>query len=258
VTSSSAPQVWRTLVVVYPETDARWGDGLARIVRRGRRVRRAMSTNEMTATLSVLERMPAAVREWSEGLATLEPYQIAIADRPIGSLSDAGGGRAWVAPGDCRAELDARAPSGSFDAVLVVWPSDGSLELCGWGCSIGPSDEANGAGFSSIVSDHWRSWSTAPHPEEGFVHEWLHQVEATYRLLGFGEDVFPPLHDAEVLTSARPLSEPPHGDTYRAHHDRAGQTWQPWYHDYLTGRVQRPDGSGAFGLSPEVWAARGR
>jgi hypothetical protein len=215
-----------------------------------------MARGELDATLDVVGRMPAAVREWSDGNAVVEPFEVRVVDRPIVSLSDSGGGRVWVAPRDCRIELDALAAPGARDAVLVVWPSDGSLELCGWGCSIGPGDEANGAGFSSIVSDHWRSWATAPNPEEGFVHEWLHQVEATYRGLGFGEDVFPPLHDAEILTSWRPIDEPPHGDTYRVEHDRNGHTWQPWYHDYLTGRIRRPDGSGSFGLTPEVWAAR--
>jgi hypothetical protein len=217
-----------------------------------------MLPDELATTLGVLERVPAAVRAWSEGLAALEPFRVEVVDRPISSLSDGGGGRAWVGPGDCRPELDRSAPYGRFDAVLVVWPTSGDLELCGWGCSIGPSDAANGAGFSSIVSDHWRSYDTQPHPEEGFVHEWLHQVEATYRGLGFGEDIVPPLHDAEILTSARPLDEAPYGDTYRVEHDRNGHTWLPWYRDYLTGRVRRPDGRGSFGLSPEVWATRRR
>jgi hypothetical protein len=250
----ASPETWRTLVLVYRAVDARWPPGRLPLGRRP--VRRAMEPGELDATLSVVRRMPAAVRDWSDGNAAVDPFDVHVVERPIASLSDSGGGRAWVAPGDCRPELDRLASPGSRDAVLVVWPSDRRLELCGWGCSIGPGDEANGAGFSSIVSDHWRSWATAPNPEEGFVHEWLHQVEATYRGLGFDEDVFPPLHDAEILTSWRPATEPPHGDTYRVEHDRNGNTWQPWYHDYLTGRIRRPDGSGSFGLTPEVLATR--
>ncbi len=247
-------QVWRTLVLVYRSTDASWRTpGWFR----SRRVRRTMTADELEATWHVLAGVPNAVQTWSDGNAALGPFEVVTVDRPIGSLSDAGGGRAWVSPRDCRPELDALSPRGSHDAVIVVWPTDGTLPLCGWGCSIGPGDEANGAGFSSIISDGWPSYASQPNPEEGFVHEWLHQVEATYRTLGFGEDVYPPLHDAEILTSWRPVSEPPHGDTYRVEHDRNGHTWQPWYHDYLTGQIRRPDGSGPFGLTPEVWAARG-
>ena len=37
---------------------------------------------------------------------------------------------------------------------------------------------------------------TDPDPEQGYVHEWLHQVESVYRALGVSEDDLPPLHDA--------------------------------------------------------------
>ena len=248
--SAGKPQVWRALVLVYRAIDAPWGRG-----RRSQRIRRIVGPDELQATLHVLHRVPAAVESWSEGAAHLEPLEIVVIDRAIGSLSETGG-RVWVGPGDCRPEIERLAPVGRHDAILAVWPSDGSLELCGWGCTIGPGPEANGAGFSSIVSDAWRTYATAVHPEEGFLHEWLHQVEATYRDLGFGERVFPPLHDAETLTSCRPADEPPFRQTYRALHDRTGETWQVWYHDYMTGRVLRPDGSGCFGLTPEVWSAR--
>jgi hypothetical protein len=243
-------QVWRTLALVYRAIDARRGGG-----RGSHRIQRQVEPDELQATLHVLHRVPAAVESWSEGAARIDPLEIVVIDRAVGTLSETGG-RTWLGPGDCRPELDRLAGPGRRDAIIGVWPSDGSLELCGWGCTIGPGPEANGAGFSSIVSDAWRSYASAVHPEEGFVHEWLHQVEATYRDLGFGEDVFPPLHDAEILTSCRPTDEPPHGRTYRALHDRSGETWQVWYRDYMTGRVLRPDGSGCFGLAPGVWSAR--
>jgi hypothetical protein len=247
--SLRSPQTWRTLVLVYRAIETRWGRG-----RNARRVRRSLEPGEAETTLEVLRRVPAAVEQWSEGNARLRPWEVVLIDRAIESLSETGG-RAWLSPGDCRPELERLAPTGRRDAILAVWPSDGSLDLCGWGCSIAPGPEANGAGFSSIVSDGWRTYRTAVHPEEGFVHEWLHQVEGTYRELGYGETAFPVLHDAEILTSCRPVDEP-YGDTYRTHHDRAGQTWQLWYGDYMTGRVLRPDGSGCFGLTPEIWSAR--
>lgn len=245
------PSTWRTLALIYRTADAGWSiPGGAE----GRSAR-AMSADEYLVTRDVLTGVPTAVAAWSDGNAALDPFDIVDAAVPFRRLSDSGNGRLWVAPDDCREELDRVAPRGRYDAVLVIWPSDGQVPLCGWGCSWGPSDDANGADFSSIVSDHWGRYATLPHPEEGFVHEWLHQVEATFRSLGFGEDAFPPLHDAETLTSCRPADEPPFGGTYRQYQDGApiGNTWQPWYHDYLTGRVRRPSGDGCFGLTPEIW-----
>jgi hypothetical protein len=183
-------------VLVYRELDVRWRDGLRR-----RSSRRAMDDEERGVLEALLERVPSAVAEWSEGNAELDPFRIALVDRVMDTLSPSGGGRWWVAPEDCRPELDSLAPPGSVDAVIAVWPSDGTIPLCGWGCSVGPSRAANGAGFSSIVNDHWRGYATQPHPEEGFVHEWLHQVEATYRSLGVDEAVMPPLHAVEGRTS---------------------------------------------------------
>jgi hypothetical protein len=238
----------RTIAIVYPETDAR----LAARLRRGRRIARRMEPEEHAATLEVLERVPDAVASWSDGLAALEPFDIVEARRPLGSLSDAGGFRWWPAPNDCRRELDRHAPHGRYDAILVIWPAPPDLPLCGWGCSIGPSAEANGAGFSAMISDQWRRYPILPDPEEGFVHEWLHQIEARARRAGFDEDVVPPLHDAEILTSCRSADEPPFGGTYRQYHDTV-ETWRPWYHDWMTGRVRRTDGDDCFGLTRDRW-----
>jgi len=249
-------QTWRALALVFRSTDARWRPAAA--IRR-RRCVRAMGGAELETKLDALARVPLAVSTWSDDNAHLSPFDIEVVDRPIADLSSVGSAGFWVAPDDVRPELDELAPRGRYDAIFVVWPSDGRVPLCGWGCSWGPSTAANGAGFSSITSDHWEHDASLPDPEEGFVHEWLHQVEATYRSLGAGSDVIPSLHDAETLTSCRPESEPPHGKTYRWWHDTKpdGTSWRRWYEDYMTGRIRRPDGSGCFGLSPEVWALRG-
>jgi hypothetical protein len=249
-------QTWRTLALVYRSTDARWHPPGAI---RAHRCTRDMSEVELSSKLATLARVAEAVAEWSEDNARLSPFDTRVIERPIGHLSSVGSAGFWVAPEDARPELDALAPAARYDAILVVWPSDGRVPLCGWGCSWGPSAAANGAGFSSITSDHWEHDASLPDPEEGFVHEWLHQVEATYRSLGVGPDVVPSLHDAETLTSCRPESEPPHGKTYRWWHDTKpdGTSWRRWYEDYMTGRIRRPDGSGCFGFSQEVWSLRG-
>jgi hypothetical protein len=246
------PATWRTIVFVYTALDVTWRDGLRR-----RTSTHRMSTAELTALRTVLDAVPAAVATWSEGNAVLEPFSVDVIDRPMTTLSSSGGGRWWVAPDDCREELDRSAPHGQFDSVIAVWGSDGGIPLCGWGCSLGPSQATNGAGFSSIVNDDWRRYPERLHPEEGFVHEWLHQVEAVYRELGVDEATMPTLHEVEGRTSCRSSDLPPHGLTYPEHESTTG-TWQPWYRDLMTGTVRPPGGGSCQGMTTEVWARRGR
>ena len=123
-----------------------------------------------------------------------------------------------------------------------------------------------GAGFSSISTDHWPTLATDPDPPQGYVHEWLHQVEAVYRALGLDEGVLPNLHAAGDFTSTRRSDEPPFGFSYAAYHDGTGtgrapaRTWSPWYRDWMTGRLRRVDTTTAptapIGLTPERWALR--
>jgi hypothetical protein len=257
-------QAWRTLVLVYPVMDARYGSGLTR-----RRARRVMTREERAAVSSVIEGLPATVEAWSSGLATLEPFDIVEVRRPIGSLSSSGGGRWWVGPREVRPELaDIAVAGAAYDSVIALWPCDPEVPQCGWGCTIGPGEATFGAGFSSISTDHWRTLATDPDPAQGYVHEWLHQVEAVYRELDLSEAELPSLHDAGAFTSTRPLSEAPFGKTYAEYHDGGARTWSPWYRDWLTGRLRAADKSGAaaadrladttgpIGLTPERWARR--
>lgn len=259
-------QRWRTLVLLYPVLDARFGSGLSR-----RRARRVMGREERAAIEAVVESLPATVNAWSEGAATLEPFDLIVPRRPIGSLSSSGGGRWWVGPREVRPELEEVAATGaSYDSVFALWPGDPEIPQCGWGCTLGPSDATFGAGFSSISTDHWRSLATDPDPAQGYVHEWLHQVEALYRSLGLGEAELPPLHDAGTYTSTRSADEPPFGASYAAYHDgvggrQAARTWSPWYRDWMTGRLRRADDHATatadlvdlpIGLTADRWALR--
>jgi hypothetical protein len=255
----STPQRWRTLVLVYPVLDARYGSGLSR-----RRVQRVMTREERDAVGPVVDRLPATVLDWSSGLATLDPFDIIEVRRPLTSLSSSGGGRWWVGPREVRPELtDVAATGARYDSVYALWPCQPEVPQCGWGCSQGPSDATYGAGFSSISTDHWRTLATDPDPEQGYVHEWLHQVEGVFRALGVSEAELPPLHDAGDYTSTRPADEPPHGRTYAEYHDSGARTWSPWYRDWMTGRLRPPGGSRQslldvpIGLTPDRWALRG-
>ena len=214
-----------------------------------------MGAGEIAATEAVLRAVPAAVAAWSEGVVELDLRSIDRIDEPIRRLTPIGDGRWWLAPDDLPQALWRRLRPGSVDAVFVLWPTDGTVPLCGWGCTVGPAAPTAGAGFSSIISDGWAGYPHRLHPEEGFVHEWLHQVESVLRGRGVGTDVLPGLHDVNGRTSCRSTDLPPFGRTYPEHH-AATDTWQPWYRDLMTGTVHGRDRGepGCLGLRPDHWS----
>ena len=252
-------RTWRTLVLLYPVLDARYGSGLSR-----GRAQRVMTRDERAAIEAIIERVPVAVETWSDGLAALDPVDLVVVRRPLKSLSSSGEGRWWVGPREIRPELAEVVATGTrYDSIYALWPGDPNVPQCGWGCTLGASEATLGAGFSSISTDHWVTLHIDPDPEQGYVHEWLHQVESVYRGLGLSEAELPPLHDAAQFTSTRPIDEPPYGATYAEYHDAGARTWSPWYRDWMTGRL-RPAGSARdalveapIGLTPDRWARRG-
>lgn len=256
---SHESQRFSALALLYLVTNARVGSGEHR-----RRVQRVMARPEREAVTAVLERLPATVADWSDGLAALEPMHIVEVRRQLTSLSSSGEGRWWAGPRDCREELAELIADRPYDWVVVLWPAAPDLPLCGWGCTVGASDATFGAGFSSIESGHWPTLLTDPDPEQGYVHEWLHQVESVYRTLGVDETDLPDLHAAAQFTSTRPSSEPPFGRSYADHHEGidgqpGARSWAPWYRDWMTGRLRALSGDVAdspVGLTPERWALR--
>jgi hypothetical protein len=186
---TAEPQRFSVLALLYLVTSARVGSGEHR-----RRVQRVMARAEREAVTAVLERLPATVAAWSDGLAALEPMHIVEVRRQLTSLSSSGEGRWWAGPRDCRVELAELIADRPYDSVIVLWPAPPDLALCGWGCTVGASDASFGAGFSSIETGHWPTLLTDPDPEQGYVHEWLHQVESVYRGLGLTQADLPELH----------------------------------------------------------------
>jgi len=240
---------FRGIAFVAPTLHARAG-------RRLSRAHRTMSEPELTEMLRILRRTPDAVAEWSEGNAAFDEFEIRVLEEPITHLTAVRPGVYWVAAEDIAGVIDRYVPRGRWDSVFLVYPTDGSFPQCGWACSVGPTPAANGAGFSSITSDRWEPDMHRLFPEEGFVHEWLHQVEGMYRELGLTERSLPTLHDVADRTSARARSFAPYGRGY-VEYERETGTWQPWYRDLMTGTVGRKGREREpLGLTPERWALR--
>ena len=173
---------------------------------------------------------------------------------PIRRLTPIGDGRWWLGPEDLPTAFWDAIQLGSVDAIYLVWPSDGAMPLCGWGCTVGPGPGTKGAGFSSIISDGWAGYPGRLHPEEGFVHEWLHQVEirAPEPGRGSGRPARPPRRgrpDVVPIGGPRPVR----ADVSR--HHQVTDTWQPWYRDLMTGTVRGREVAEppCLGLRPEHW-----
>ena len=215
----------------------------------------------------VLERLPATVRRWSDGLATLDPLDVIEVRRPIrpsrrAAAAAGGSGRARSAT-----ELEEYAAPDRYDSVYALWPCDPGVPQCGWGCTLGPAEATFGAGFSSISTDHWPTLATDPDPPQGYVHEWLHQVESVYRELGLGRRrAARPARRRRLHLDARPAREPPFGRSYAEYHDGNGGRRRRADLVAVVSRLDdrpaasrrrdEPTGRRPIGLTPERWALR--
>ncbi len=238
---------WRFLGLVVPALDAKAG-------LLGTRHRRAMADAEVAACSAMLGSLPEVVAAWSDGNVALEA-EVVVADRPLARLARVGGGW-WADPGGS-ASLVGPHLSAPRDSVMLLYPSDGDPALRGaWGYTWGEVEMFGGAGFSAIVSDPWPGWATIEDPAHGFVHEWLHQVEAVYRRLGLGADDLPDLHDVADRRTTR-AGAANRAETYVEHERRTG-SWRPWYRDYMTGTVGPKTGETIRlrGLTRERWLRR--
>lgn len=230
--AEGATTTWNALVLVYKHADVAYTQG-----GEAKRVVTKMTDSDRSRARAVVGRIPSSANELSDGSGAIR-QTIVYPNRTIRSVTKLGEDNYWLSPSDIAADLDKYAPDGKYDSIIVNWRKhDGkgrSVPSYGWGWSIGPSGWSNGAGYSVVTTPEnaRRTWDGS-HPEEIFVHEWMHQLEGFYR--GKGADV-PPLHDAEKLGY-----EP----------DSRG-SWWAWYRDYLRGRVR--DGDRSVGVSPGVWA----
>jgi hypothetical protein len=239
---------FRTLALVVPSMRVRTGL-LGRVAR-------VMPADEVEAHTAILKTVPRAVSAWSEGNAALDPLEVRVLDSAVIDRLDRYGSGWWPSPESQEALLAPHVGRGRWDSVLLVWPGDASLAGGAWGLSRGPSPAAGGAGYSAITSGSWTSYGTATDAAHGFVHEWLHQVEALYRGLGLGPGALPDLHDVDGRSTTR-RPDPDGGRSY-VERERATGSWRPWYRDWMTGTVGPAPGEsgGIRGLTPERWARR--
>lgn len=249
---AAAASRWRLLGIVAPVLDVRAGGWLGRF---GSAHQRAMGRDEVDACIAMLRSLPAVAEAWSDGNVALEA-EVVVAEAPLGRLARVGSGW-WADPGTAYDLVAPHVEAVPRDSVMLLYPSDGSPGLRGaWGYTWGSVDMLGGAGFSAIVTDPWPDWGRIEDPAHGFVHEWLHQVEAVYRGLGLGEDDLPGLHDvADRRTTRADASDS--DETYVEHERRTG-SWRPWYRDYMTGTIGPKTGEAprTRGLTRERWLRR--
>jgi hypothetical protein len=245
---AASASAWRLLLLVVPGLDARAG---------WRRRRRAMADAEVEACRAILARVPSAIEAWSEGNARIARSRVVVAEAPLRRLAPVGGGW-WADPGALAPLLGPElAVAGGWDSAIVLYPTDGSPELSpAWGYTWGEVGFLGGAGVSSITSGDWRTWGSMVDGEHGFVHEWLHQVEAVYHRLGVGEDDLPSLHDVADRRTTR-VGAPDRVETYVEFEART-RSWRPWYRDFMTGTIGPKSGEAprVRGLTRERWLRR--
>ena len=229
------PTSWKVLVLVYRQTslDFVGADGETR------HLEATMSPSREALVLRTVP-TPGLVANWSSGVAA-HRQTVVYPTRPLTSLSPLGNGAYWVGPGDVAAELDAYAPPGTYDSVLVLWQpwdTDDYVPSWGWGLGLSAGPHSNGAAYATItVPPSDRSWwvTNMEFPGEVYLHEWLHGVIDYHHA-----------HGAQVPDL--------HNNAYFDYSDDDG-SWRRWYTDLMQRHVRDPRSGAAVGIDYRVWQA---
>ncbi|MBN1812922.1 MAG: hypothetical protein JXA14_13895 [Anaerolineae bacterium] len=225
------PYAWKTLVLVYRQTDVTFVSGGQTY-----HLVAEMSDADILRAWQAVEQFAETAQAWSGRNAYVDPT-IVFPDRPIESLSGEEDDY-WVAPEDVLPELDAYAPLGVYDTVVVLWRADDGAGLwvpAPYGVAVvGSFCGSNGAGYTAIYippphSGPWGGW----YPEEVFIHEWTHlTIDFYWREYG----VLPIDIDAPQSYGYEP-------DEYGG--------WRTFLSDVMQGQVW--DGERYIGIMPEMW-----
>ena len=229
-----APSVtFRLLLIIKPIADIRTPTFLP--------IRNEMSVEDVRAVSRAFqEYFPEAVSIRTEGRVAILA-DVAVSDLPLRTTdlaTDRQSGYAWGE--DLYEDIDRVAPVGAYDGLFYYYKhvDDATGYVMPRVLGLTVMAQTPSAGYAGQSTIHWQPatvWTRESHSYEIFLHEWLHQLEAFYsergvRLPRGG------LHGAEV-----------HG-----HRSSPPEYWEPWYGDFLNGKVREADGDLA-GLGDRAW-----
>jgi hypothetical protein len=225
---------WRVLILAYSEMRVTWPKSSCGPAGGWLATERSPShdgpSDAYIAAVAAARRLPAVVNEWSAGRVAVEATFVEV-DHPITKISITDDCEIWPTSKDLSADIAQYVPAGRYDGIFVIWPDvTAAFHSSAWGLTIAPTEDANGAAYTTVSEGDPTLWSDSAEPAEVFVHEMLHQIIETAR--GRGVPDLADLHQP----SARGYSRDANG-SYRA-----------WYSDYLTGEIR-----GGGGLTARVW-----
>ncbi len=228
-----APHEWRVLLIIKPETD---------LTLKGQPAIKSRISNDNVHAVSQAfsEFTPYWVSKVSEGRLAWKP-KVVVSPNAVRDLTQIGdSNNYWLAPWDIQDDIAKYVPRAAFDGVFVYFKAvDDKTNKginVGFGWSIGPNENANHCGFSSIHHGATDLWGRDTETTEVFLHEWQHQLEAFY--------------------SAKGVKLPQgglHVDASYGYKHHPTMYWKPWYRDFLAGEVREPDGS-KTGLGENAWS----
>ncbi len=181
------------------------------------------------------EYTPAFVKALSNGRIVWKPT-VVVSTSPLKMVSKLGDGN-WVGPECVAKDIEEHAPLGKFDGVFVYWKDTDDKTKRGlkggFGWSIGPTEGANGCGYSCVNFVPARDLGRESEWTEVFLHEWLHQLEAFYG----GRGVKLPRGGL-------------HGDSNYGFKHKNG--WKHWYEAFINAELKEADGI-RVGLGEAAW-----
>ncbi|WP_374687317.1 PA14 domain-containing protein [Promineifilum sp.] len=230
VSQTQTGDPWKMLVLVYRGIDVDYTD----LDGTRKHLTATMPPQDAELMVKSFLHLPhrGVVYDYTDRTGELEA-RVVYAARPLTSLTPIGDGY-WPSPDDTRPELNAYAPPGAYDSVIVFWQAshpttDQSIPAFGWGLGGWFFDFT----YASVFNLSW-IWPSGACDGEVFLHEWLHGVTAFYSDQGFRFPV-QDLHGAEEAG-------------YTTDEDGC---WRTWLRDYMRGLVYE-DGQ-RTGLTPEAW-----
>ena len=103
-------------MLVYRTADLTYSDGGV-----SRAFASSITDSELQAAMNAVANMPPTVQAWSNGAAAVS-YTVQQVPHPLTTVTAYAGGY-WVSPDNVHADIDAYAPDGTYDSVLVLWKS---------------------------------------------------------------------------------------------------------------------------------------